>query len=342
MPSGVKRIWTDEQKADILYDYKINCMSMTKIAKKHGCDPKVISRVLKSMGVTEFLQTPLKLNEVRRIQLIEDYKTGVKINDIAEKYQIDRTVVYDYLKREGIDSDRPLGSERKHTVDDDFFEVIDTEEKAYWLGFMIADGCVEKGNCKSVNTLEVHLANVDVLHLEKLKKDLKTDYQVTVNESNNYSVRLRVVSQKIIKDLAKYGVVERKTGKCYKPYGIPVELERHFWRGCIDGDGGIRLDTNNMLECGTIELYFCGDKRLVSSFRTFCNRHVYYLNNDEFAKVQKTERKNMSLYSFALTSENAKTIMKVLYEDCNVYLNRKFEEAERLIRFQNNKHNCLV
>ena len=59
-------------------------------------------------------------------------------------------------------------SHRKFPVNDRFFEEIDTEEKAYFLGFLFADGC----NSPDKNRLEVSLAKQDMDVLERLSKVL--------------------------------------------------------------------------------------------------------------------------------------------------------------------------
>ena len=62
---------------------------------------------------------------------------------------------------------------RKYNFDENFFDKIDTEEKAYWLGFIYADGAIFK------RTLSIRLSTKDIHHLEKFKKILNTDAAIS-------------------------------------------------------------------------------------------------------------------------------------------------------------------
>ena len=68
-----------------------------------------------------------------------------------------------------------IGSQgaRKHTCNEHFFDTIDTQEKAYWLGFLFADGNVSNIS----NTVSISLKGDDIAHLEKFK--------IFINASNN-------------------------------------------------------------------------------------------------------------------------------------------------------------
>ena len=77
-----------------------------------------------------------------------------------------------------------LKQEDKYTYNKDFFEVIDTEEKAYWLGFIFADGYVnqsknELGGCIN-NELGIELSVKDIDHLKKFNKSLNGNVQVNI------------------------------------------------------------------------------------------------------------------------------------------------------------------
>jgi len=127
---------------------------------------------------------------------------------------------------------------RKYTFDYNYFEVIDTQEKAYWLGFIYADGSVRKiGNSGS---LRIGLVKEAKLHLEKFSKAVKYDGHIHgPDKTGKYTIDLS--HPKLIADLINKGVVPRKTW-CVSYPNIPKEFNRHFIRGWFDGDGttGIR------------------------------------------------------------------------------------------------------
>src|SRR5690606_11965662 len=119
---------------------------------------------------------------------------------------------------------------RKYNVNDDFFDLIDTEEKAYWLGFLSADGCITRGNI-----LKVRLAKYDENHLSKFLKSLKSDNKIYRDKN---SVEIQISSQKLCDDLTRIGITRNKS-LTIKPINLPTEIYRHYWRGIFDGDGSI-------------------------------------------------------------------------------------------------------
>lgn len=127
---------------------------------------------------------------------------------------------------------------RKYDIDHHFFDEIDTEEKAYWLGFITADGCIT-----SKNTLSINLATVDAGHLEKLSASLSSDYPVRLapdRKSRDGIARWHANSMPIVSALGALGVLPRKSATA-TPWDGPADLMPHYWRGLVDGDGGIGL-----------------------------------------------------------------------------------------------------
>jgi len=128
-----------------------------------------------------------------------------------------------------------MAMKRVYTVNDDFFERIDTPQKAYWLGFFLADGnmLIEKG-CSY--RLGFGLKIDDQPHLEKLKMALDSNYPIKSYQT--YSCEIYWRSKKMFEDLLRLGLVPRKS------YGYEIpELDEllvpHFVRGIFDGDGNI-------------------------------------------------------------------------------------------------------
>lgn len=129
---------------------------------------------------------------------------------------------------------------RKHFVQDDYFDNVDTAEKAYWLGFIAADGCVS--DHPSGKGLEIGLAIKDKEHLENLKKIIGGSLR-----EKRQSVVLKINSVKIFQALLAIGLTPRKSLTC-QPWIGPDELMPHYWRGIIDGDGHIKFVVDNICQ----------------------------------------------------------------------------------------------
>ncbi len=131
-------------------------------------------------------------------------------------------------------------AKRKFPVNDNYFEIIDTEEKAYILGFIYADGC----NHEKAHRLEISLAKKDEDILIKISKILLNgnvnikEYKTKLNRQNK--IGLYIVSQKICNDLSVLGCVPKKTFILKFPI-LPSNLLHHFIRGYFDGDGMLAI-----------------------------------------------------------------------------------------------------
>lgn len=173
------------------------------------------------------------------VQLIREmYLSGLSAYKISEKTGVNKSLIYYYLNKMQITRSNKENS-RKYFVDDNYFEEIDTQEKAYWLGYLFADGYVNSSNGKKVG-----VTSKDIEHVKILRDDLGATYPVNVYEAHTSygdSVygRLLVSSDKMYDDLIALGCVEKKS-KILMPPEIDLEMERHFLRGFYDGDGSIK------------------------------------------------------------------------------------------------------
>ena len=123
-----------------------------------------------------------------------------------------------------------------------FFDKIDTEEKAYWLGFIFADGCITHGE------FSLNLQAKDVGHLHKFNRSVEctennVHYTKKVTDGKTYDgYYWRIKNNHFCETLAEYGCVRRKSNVLYFPDEGCFEntdLIRHFLRGYFDGDGCI-------------------------------------------------------------------------------------------------------
>lgn len=172
-------------------------------------------------------------------KVVKLYLKGYNYPKIALYFNIDKSTVCKILKRKNVQLRSRSESQTKYKVNHNFFEKIDSESKAYFLGLLMADGCnTRKG-------FRIMLQKKDEQIIKKLKKELeftgKLFYQKfrSGKKYHGDGVMLNVCSQKISDDLSKFGVVPNKSHVTYFPNQIPKELEHHFIRGIFDGDGHI-------------------------------------------------------------------------------------------------------
>jgi hypothetical protein len=117
-------------------------------------------------------------------------------------------------------------------VVEDYFEIIDSEEKAYFLGLMLTDGNVFYRGDNKPSQMSLCLTDSDAYMLEKFKCALNTS--TNVSSDGRGASMLAVRNNKLCEDLAKFGVVPNKSDIARFPDNIPHEYLNHFIRGIFD------------------------------------------------------------------------------------------------------------
>ena len=200
----------------------------------------------------------------------------------------------------------------------DFFKQIDTEEKAYWLGFIAADGNIRK----DLNCCSIELQRADREHLIKFSKCFDDYYQVQDCDRLFPSSKIRIDSKQCCLDLQQYGIIPNKSLILdIKTELIPDFLIKHYIRGYFDGDGSIycsypnRLNGYNYDEWG---INFVGTYNVLSFFKTYL-------------KISNNIIKKNNIYELNVNGTlKAYEILSFLYEDAAIYLDRKKEKFKEL------------
>lgn len=213
---------------------------------------------------------------------------------------------------------------RTYALDDYFFDVIDTEAKAYWLGFITADGCVRAGkiaNGWQRHSVAVKLKAADAGHLEKLKADMAAEgpvYLVPQRTSGHPAVEITLSSPHLTESLIRLGVTPRKS-LTVKPWSGPGELMRHYWRGMVDGDGSIVRHPGRE----KWNLVLVGSEACVEAFR------VWAVTVTGSAARKRPQGNIWRWTAGGLASPQA--LAREMYGGATVYLDRKYELALQLM-----------
>lgn len=198
---------------------------------------------------------------------------------------------------------------------ENYFEKIDTEDKAYWLGFILADGCI----CR--NDLIIALKESDTGHIEKFIKNIEGNNKYQIVECNTtygkgITARLSIRSKKMFTDLQTLGITPNKSLTASIPKNIPNNLFRHFWRGVIDGDGFI-CEYNQRKEkykYTYLGIGLTGSKNVICGF-------IDFIKNELKIKLKLEKEKNV--WRAKTACSNAIKISSLLYDDSMIYLDRK-------------------
>lgn len=252
------------------------------------------------------------------LKAIEEYKQGkLSLAKVAGKYQIDRTHLSNILKKLGIEV---INKQNLIRVDETVFNTIDTEEKAYWLGFMFADGFVLSAD----NTIGLDLAEKDFHHLEKYKKFLKFTGNLRISNTNfpnSKRVRLEFSSKSMKQRLIQLGCTPKKSLTLNFP-NIDIfnntELIKHFIRGYVDGDGCLTFQNK---EHTVPALDILGTEQ----FLTELIKHIPI-------KCKVSKCYNKRLFHITFTRKKAYEFAKYIYNNATIYLDRKKNKYEEYCR----------
>lgn len=202
------------------------------------------------------------------------------------------------------------------TLVEGYFKNIDTEHKAYWLGFLMADGMISK----DLSRLYILLGEKDECILEAFKKDIGSDALIKDRTGGfgTHCKELTICNKSMCADLIYHGIVPRKTGKETLPDTIPTELIRHFIRGFMDGDGCIRRDSKY---ASSLELDFAG-----TSYNIFHSIHDYFVSQNIIEHdIKISKEANSKCMHLNYYSSNATKVLDHLYENATIYLQRKYD-----------------
>lgn len=163
------------------------------------------------------------------------------LKSISEIFGVSRPVISRVLK-ENADKVTLRQKTTKYTANYDNFEVIDTAEKAYWLGFLAADGCVyiRENNA----TILLNLSQKDINHLQKFKTFMNSTAEIieyisnTGYSNNSPMVKFALNSKKMAYDLVDKGITPRKSLTLKRP-NISSEFYLPYILGYFDGDGSL-------------------------------------------------------------------------------------------------------
>lgn len=132
---------SEEERLNIIKDYVENGLSIVKLSQKYHRKNKTISNLLSSSNIEVKLGLRRKQPTSSQLEMIRDSaKQGQSYKQIAQNLGVSVQVV----KRFADENDIKIHYTISPDLEENFFEKIDSEEKAYVLGFLFTDGCVQK------------------------------------------------------------------------------------------------------------------------------------------------------------------------------------------------------
>ncbi len=238
--------------------------------------------------------------------------------------------LFDFYKGWGVCKEcaraaRRVPKDKESKLNETYFDSIDTEEKAYWLGFLITDGNVSNGY------IQINLQERDKMHLEKFRTAIAAQANVKTYINGKYShAHFGVKSLAMVQKLEQYGIVPQKS-LIAKPWNPPIKLAKHYWRGIIDGDGHVSVNRakqymrkGHLQKTTRYRVELWGTQEMTQGFANFLTTTI-----DIPLKISKKVR---NIWRICYEGKIQVTrILELLYGNARIALARKEMEARRAI-----------
>ena len=352
---------TREEKLQIInkaVEYYKNSLdsndTIKKVSKQFGIGQETLSKYLKKRGISirpqvinssksnklETISDDLKSKQgnITKSQFkkylinlaIEEYiNTSIyerSIQKLSDKYGLNRKTICKYLKERGIEI---TNTHNKSPFNENFFDYIDSEEKAYWLGFLYADGYITTKDYR----IGLSLSIKDINHLEKYGKSLNYSKGMNITTTHQFGSKNIYNKNGEILQMCSTVITNKHMWEALNSKGcmpnkslilkFPEEaifssngLIRHFIRGYVDADGTLGVyphsKTNPNLEAS---LLIVGTKPFLEGIQKYLGINGFLMQKPNCNKLT---------YRLGYSTTKAEKVAEFLYKDSTIYLERKY------------------
>jgi len=287
------------------------------IAKTLNLPPTTVGRYMKQLGFD------ISKNKKQRKQplidikdeIIELYNNGMGCHKLAKKYSCAESSIIRLLRKCGIESNKYL---KQYSINEQFFDNIQTEDQAYVYGFFVGDGC----NYQSNYSIQIQICDLEILKKIAQAMEFTGVIHTTIGSGNSSDIYGIFVRSKYMSDrLAQIGCGSRKTFHTYFPDSsiLPESLHKHFIRGLLDSDGSLYL---NSQRSGQLLFTLSGTYCLLQGVQESLNSlnidsRIYHHGNIFILRVVR--------------QQDIKALLHWLYDDATIYLQRKKDKCLNIL-----------
>lgn len=295
-------------KEQIIELYK-HGTSITQLSKQFNCHNITIKYIL---AKAKLYGKEVKIHQ----NIINEYLNGESLTNLEKKYKCKRQNIAIVLLYNGYDVEN---RQNRTKFNETIFDNIDSEEKAYWLGFIFADGYISS----SKYTFELCLKGSDKKHLDKFnnfmqhenKNHVKLSY-VKLNDKVFERCRWSVTNKHLWETLNNLGCAPKKSLTLQFP-NLNIfktkDLVLHFIRGYFDGDGCFSRAINAKTVSPNVSLL--GTYDFLSKISNIIEIKGHFLHD---------ERHDQNTYSLYFSQSDTISFLNYIYKNASIYLERKY------------------
>jgi DNA-binding CsgD family transcriptional regulator len=282
------------------------------IAKQLGCSGISIRQFLNKRGLQSKHKCKVDYSNLlkdRAEEVVQLYNNGMSQNSIAKKLGYSSSNIHRLLKKRGVKI-----RDWRYYVNEEFFDRIDCEAKAYVLGWFYFYGCIDDGG-----KIRIQVSNSDSHILTTIADLLKYDGPLYDN-----GCLLCINRKSLAKKLISLGCAPNKSASLNFPSAdiIPRSLLSHFFRGVFDGHGSIIIKSGKYLNVTLVS-----NEDFIQSLREFL---FFELNID--TKHYYRYSHTTTIQMMITRTSDAKKFLKWLYQDATYYLTRNFLKYSRYLK----------
>lgn len=348
----------EKLEKEIVNKYKSSYISLKTLSKEYNLSVASIRKIIQKYSIDTSLRkshpSHNKIPDEKVKEAFDYYLThDVGIRKAAKQFNLSFNTLRRYMNRNN------LNDKVKHakvTFNEDYFEMIDTEEKAYWLGMLYTDGNVRYNSETYEYRIALSLRERDKGHIKKFAecigvknpdekiRTFESAFSMFPDEKFKFAI-LRISSKKMVQDLMKYGCIPDKTHKGKLNIEIlsnlPRDLKIAFLRGYLDGDGCFHYKYGFV----NISIYRKEIAEQIQQliFDTFkMKTGLIFTESKHFLENKRIDSKQgekNGCYSVLIyRRDDAKEFLREIYGNANIYLDAKYQKylaLEKLLKEKN-------
>lgn len=307
---GKKIKFSEKQIQNIIDLYKQG-FSQAEISRECNISNWSIRCIFKEYNITR-KNKPNRFTDEERSDISRLYIEGKTCEQIATIYKVTKCTISRLLRKNNIEARKPTQYMKKYNLNENFFDKIDTQEKAYVLGILWADGC----NFTQRNLVRLALQSKDRHILDNISKLLESDKPLQFvkgrsGEQDTYA--LNIINKHMSQVLDKLGMHNAKSLILEFPKWLDKTLYPAFIRGYYDGDGGLskKEHTYRVQIVGTFDM---------------CDSIMEILNDiGIISKIYNTSYNDITKSLYIGKKDNVKNFLDYIYNDATIYLQRKYD-----------------
>lgn len=315
-----------QEQLDVIKDYLDKGFKKKEIQELTGISSDALNRRIKEDNWIAKKKRSVGLTQEELNEIHEKYLNGVSLEILSEEYSIS---VDNLANRVANNKWTKAKKKTKYSCNENYFDTIDTEHKAYWLGFLMADGYITskrvRPNCGNESQcVGFSISIKDAELFEKFKQDIESNHPVNFyNVSSGYNQntkvgRILITSQHMVDSLKSYGMVENKTLILKFPK-ISPDLIPAFIRGYSDGDGSLVIS-----HLANGEIKYSWD---ITSTKEMCEGILKYFGKENLKLYQRFPERNTNNWTIKFSGNiQVPRLLSIIYKDATIFLSRKYKK----------------